>query len=75
MVALPGGCRIGRRPVDLHLAGLAALGADIRLEHGYVVASAPRLRGACVHMAGPRGPTVTGLANVMCAATLRAAKP
>ena len=46
VVPLPGGCNIGVRPVDLHLKGLAALGADIRLEHGYVVASARRLTGA-----------------------------
>ena len=44
IVPLPGGCNIGNRPVDLHLKGLAALGADLRLEHGYVVAAAPRLR-------------------------------
>ncbi len=70
VVALPGGCRIGHRPVDLHLAGLAALGADIRLERGCVVAQASRLRGATVRLAGPHGPTVTGTANVLCAATL-----
>ncbi len=70
VAALPGGCKIGDRPVDLHLAGLAALGAEIRLERGYVVARAKRLRGATVSLLGPRGPTVTGTANVMCAATL-----
>src|SRR5437762_1804364 len=63
-----------RRPVDLHLKGLAALGADVRIEHGYVVARVPdgRLRGAEIHLVGPRGPTVTGTANVMMAATLAA---
>jgi UDP-N-acetylglucosamine 1-carboxyvinyltransferase len=70
VVALPGGCKIGERPIDLHLAGLAALGADLRLERGYVVARAKRLRGATVSLAGPHGPTVTGTANVLCAATL-----
>lgn len=70
VVALPGGCNIGPRPVDLHLRGLAALGADLRLEHGYVVAEARRLVGASVCLAGPRGPTVTGTANVLCAAVL-----
>ncbi len=70
MVSLPGGCNIGTRPVDLHLAGLAALGADIRIERGYVIADARRLRGAEVHLVGPQGPTVTGTANVMSAATL-----
>jgi UDP-N-acetylglucosamine 1-carboxyvinyltransferase len=70
VVSLPGGCAIGDRPVDLHLAGLAALGADIRIEHGYVVARAGRLTGATIHLAGPRGPTVTGTANVLSAAVL-----
>ena len=70
VVSLPGGCQIGARPVDLHLKGLAALGADVRIEQGYVVAQAKRLRGARISLAGPRGPTVTGTANVMAAATL-----
>ena len=70
VVPLPGGCNIGNRPVDLHLKGLAALGADIRLEHGYVIAAARRLRGADIDLFGPSGPTVTGTANVMSAAVL-----
>jgi UDP-N-acetylglucosamine 1-carboxyvinyltransferase len=70
IVSLPGGCRIGDRPVDLHLKGFAALGAEIRFERGYVIAEARRLKGAQVHMSGRRGPTVTGTANVLCAATL-----
>jgi UDP-N-acetylglucosamine 1-carboxyvinyltransferase len=70
VVSLPGGCNIGTRPVDLHLAGLSALGADVRIEHGYVIAQASRLRGAEIHLQGPFGPTVTGTANVMSAATL-----
>ena len=70
VVPLPGGCQIGDRPIDLHLKGLAALGAQIHIERGYVVAQAPRLVGARVHLSGPRGPTVTGTANVMCAAVL-----
>ena len=69
-VSLPGGCAIGDRPVDLHLAGLAALGAEIKVEHGYVVAHAGRLSGAVVQLTGPRGPTVTGTANLLCAAVL-----
>ncbi len=69
-VPLPGGCAIGDRPVDLHLAGLAALGAELKVEHGYVVASAKRLSGKEIQMSGPRGPTVTGTANVLCAAVL-----
>ncbi|REK16575.1 MAG: UDP-N-acetylglucosamine 1-carboxyvinyltransferase [Planctomycetota bacterium] len=70
VVSLPGGCNIGTRPVDLHLEGLAALGAVIRLDRGYVVAEAPRLRGATIDLRGPMGSTVTGTANVMAAACL-----
>jgi UDP-N-acetylglucosamine 1-carboxyvinyltransferase len=70
VVSLPGGCNVGPRPVDLHLAGLAALGADLRIEHGYVIAEAGRLLGTTVSMAGPRGPTVTGTANILSAAVL-----
>ncbi len=70
VVSLPGGCNIGDRPVDLHLKGLAALGAELRLRHGYVVARAERLIGTTIDLAGPRGPTVTGTANVLCAAVL-----
>ena len=74
LVPLPGGCQIGRRPVDLHLKGLAALGAEIRIRDGWVRASAPRLRGATIDLGGPRGPTVTGTANVLSAATLARGK-
>ena len=68
-VSLPGGCAIGARPIDQHLKGLAALGAEIRLEHGYVEASAPRgrLQGAIFTFDGQ---TVTGTENVMMAAAL-----
>lgn len=69
VVSLPGGCNIGTRPVDVHLRGLAALGASVRIEHGYVIAETQRLRGATIDLRGPCGPTVTGTANVMCAAT------
>ncbi|MGD9647541.1 MAG: UDP-N-acetylglucosamine 1-carboxyvinyltransferase [Pirellulales bacterium] len=69
-VALPGGCRIGPRPVDLHLRGLAALGAEIQVVDGLVIARANRLRGARVSLTGPHGSTVTGTANVLCAAVL-----
>ncbi|KDA52891.1 UDP-N-acetylglucosamine 1-carboxyvinyltransferase [Thermoanaerobaculum aquaticum] len=67
-VALPGGCAIGARPIDFHLSALARLGADIRVEHGDVVAEAPRgLFGA--EIAFPRV-TVTGTENLLMAATL-----
>ena len=70
IVALPGGCRIGHRPVDLHLRGLAALGADIRIESGNIVASARQLQGCELDLLGTNGPTVTGTCNVMVAAAL-----
>jgi UDP-N-acetylglucosamine 1-carboxyvinyltransferase len=74
VVSLPGGCNIGTRPVDLHLAGLHALGADLRIERGYVIAEAKQLRGARVDLRGPHGSTVTGTANVLSAATLATGK-
>jgi len=69
-VSLPGGCNIGDRPVDLHLKGLAALGADLRVERGYIVGRVQRLRGAKIYLGGAFGSTVTGTCNVMSAATL-----
>lgn len=69
-VSLPGGCNIGDRPIDLHLKGLKALGADIRIERGYVIATAKRLKGARVFLGGSFGSTVTGTCNVMAAAAL-----
>lgn len=67
-VALPGGCNLGHRPIDLHLHGLRAMGANIRIEHGRIIAEASRLRGARIDLAGSFGPTVTGTCNVMAAA-------
>ncbi|MFM7161642.1 MAG: UDP-N-acetylglucosamine 1-carboxyvinyltransferase [Planctomycetaceae bacterium] len=69
-VSLPGGCNIGDRPVDLHLKGLAALGAELKVERGYIWGHAPRLRGARIYLGGAFGSTVTGTCNVMTAATL-----
>jgi UDP-N-acetylglucosamine 1-carboxyvinyltransferase len=66
-VSLPGGCAIGARPVDQHLKGLEALGAKIRVEHGYVVAEASRLKGAEIVFDLQ---TVTGTENLMMAAAL-----
>lgn len=64
-VSLPGGCAIGARPINLHLKGLAALGAAIDLKHGYVEASAGRLKGADIYLDTV---TVTGTENLMMAA-------
>ncbi|OAB60667.1 UDP-N-acetylglucosamine 1-carboxyvinyltransferase [Leptolyngbya valderiana BDU 20041] len=71
-ISMPGGCAIGPRPIDLHLKGLAALGASISLSNGDVVAKAPAggLKGATVFLGGPFGSTVLGTANIMSAATL-----
>ncbi len=69
-VALPGGCNIGDRPVNLHLQGLKALGADVELVSGDIHLKAKKLRGAEVFLGGPFGSTVLGTANVMMAATL-----
>jgi UDP-N-acetylglucosamine 1-carboxyvinyltransferase len=66
-VSLPGGCAIGARPIDQHLKGLEALGAKIRVEHGYVIAEAGRLRGAEIVFDMP---TVTGTEHLMMAAAL-----
>jgi UDP-N-acetylglucosamine 1-carboxyvinyltransferase len=66
-VSLPGGCAIGARPIDQHLKGLAAMGARIELEHGYVSARARRLRGATIVFDMV---TVTGTENLMMAAAL-----
>jgi UDP-N-acetylglucosamine 1-carboxyvinyltransferase len=69
-VSLPGGCVIGPRPIDLHLKGLARIGAKITIDSGYVKARAPRLTGGEVFLGGRVGPTVLGTANVMMGAVL-----
>jgi UDP-N-acetylglucosamine 1-carboxyvinyltransferase len=66
-VSLPGGCAIGARPINLHLKGLARMGARIDLRHGYVEATADRLQGAEIYFDIP---TVTGTENLMMAAVL-----
>jgi UDP-N-acetylglucosamine 1-carboxyvinyltransferase len=66
-VSLPGGCAIGSRPVDQHLKGMQAMGAEIRIENGYIKAKASRLRGATIVMDIV---TVTGTENIMMAAVL-----
>jgi UDP-N-acetylglucosamine 1-carboxyvinyltransferase len=69
-VSLPGGCVIGARPIDLHIKGVAALGAKIKIEGGYVHAEAKRFVGSDIFLGGRAGPTVLGTANIMMAATL-----
>jgi UDP-N-acetylglucosamine 1-carboxyvinyltransferase len=66
-VSLPGGCAIGSRPVDQHIKGLRAMGADIAVEHGYIVAKAQRLKGTRITTDMI---TVTGTENLLMAATL-----
>ncbi len=66
-VSMPGGCAIGSRPVNLHLAGLAKMGAEVSMEHGYIRAKAKRLKGAQIYCDTP---TVTGTENLMMAASL-----
>jgi UDP-N-acetylglucosamine 1-carboxyvinyltransferase len=66
-VSLPGGCGIGQRPVDQHIKGMAALGADIEIEHGFIVARAKRLKGASIRTDMV---TVTGTENLLMAAVL-----
>lgn len=66
-VSLPGGCAIGARPINLHLMGLEKMGAEIKLEHGYVQLKAKRLKGAKIYLDIS---TVTGTENLMMAAAL-----
>ncbi|AFZ83380.1 UDP-N-acetylglucosamine 1-carboxyvinyltransferase [Candidatus Kinetoplastibacterium blastocrithidii TCC012E] len=67
IVSMPGGCAIGQRPIDQHIKCLSALGADIRVEHGFVIAKAKKLKGTIVR---PDIVTVTGTENIIMAATL-----
>ncbi len=66
-ISLPGGCAIGSRPIDLHLRGFVALGAEVKSNHGYVEASAKQLRGAHIYLDYP---SVGATENIMMAATL-----
>ena len=69
-VALPGGCVIGPRPIDLHLRGLSALGATFSVEQGYILAATSGLRGTTVDLAGSHGSSVLATGNTMMAAAL-----
>jgi len=73
-VSLPGGCVIGVRPVDLHLKGIRALGADISIDAGYVVAKTNKLRGTYIYLGGVYGSSVLATDNVMMAAVLASGK-
>ncbi len=73
-VSLPGGCVIGVRPVDLHLKGMRALGADISIDSGYVIAKTKKLRGAYIYLGGVYGSSVLATDNVMMAAVLASGK-
>jgi UDP-N-acetylglucosamine 1-carboxyvinyltransferase len=71
VVPMPGGCDFGSRPIDLHLRGLAKLGAKFHMEEGNVIGEVKgRLRGTTLYLGGSFGPTVLGTINVMTAATL-----
>ena len=69
-ISLPGGCIIGARPINLHLKGFEALGAKIKIEGGYVDATAKKITGNSMFLGGRAGPTVLGTANIMMAAAL-----
>ena len=69
-VSFPGGCVIGPRPIDLHLKGLRALGAKLKVERGYILADGKNLKGGNVYLGGHFGTSVLATANTMMAATL-----
>jgi UDP-N-acetylglucosamine 1-carboxyvinyltransferase len=73
-VSFPGGCAFGPRPVDLHIRGMEALGAQVKIEHGYIVAEADKLEGREINLRGPHGSSVGATGNVMMAATLAEGK-
>ena len=69
-VSFPGGCVIGPRPIDIHLKGLTALGAEIKVERGYLIADGRNLKGTHIYLGGHFGSSVLATDNVMMAATL-----
>jgi UDP-N-acetylglucosamine 1-carboxyvinyltransferase len=69
-ISFPGGCAIGPRPIDLHITGMKNLGADLRIEHGYIWAQAGELTGKKINLLGNSGPSVGATENVMSAAVL-----
>ncbi len=69
-ISFPGGCAIGPRPIDLHIQGMRSLGADLRIEHGYIWAQSDELIGKKINLLGNNGPSVGATENVMSAAVL-----
>jgi UDP-N-acetylglucosamine 1-carboxyvinyltransferase len=69
-ISLPGGCAIGARPIDLHIKGMEKLGAEIKVDEGYVNAKASGLKGTEIFLEGTKGPSVGASLNVMMAAVL-----
>ncbi|MFA5085197.1 MAG: UDP-N-acetylglucosamine 1-carboxyvinyltransferase [Candidatus Omnitrophota bacterium] len=69
-VSFPGGCVIGPRPIDIHLKGLTALGAEIKVDRGYLIADGRNLKGTHIYLGGHFGSSVLATDNVMMAATL-----
>jgi UDP-N-acetylglucosamine 1-carboxyvinyltransferase len=69
-ISLPGGCAIGARPIDLHIKGMEKLGAEMKVDEGYVNANATKLKGAEIFLEGTKGPSVGATINVMMAAVL-----
>ncbi len=69
-ISFPGGCVIGPRPIDIHIRGMKALGADLVMEHGYIWAQARQLTGKRINLLGNNGPSVLATENVMMAASM-----
>ena len=69
-VSIPGGCAIGPRPIDIHIKGIESLGARVKTEGGYIIATAKKLKGTTTYLGGANGPTVLGTCTVMMAAVL-----
>ncbi len=69
-VSFPGGCVIGPRPIDIHLKGLRALGVNIKVEKGYLIADGRKMRGSHIYLGGHFGSSVLATGNIMMAATL-----
>ncbi|MCP4311877.1 MAG: UDP-N-acetylglucosamine 1-carboxyvinyltransferase, partial [Bacteroidetes bacterium] len=69
-VSIPGGCSIGSRPIDIHVKGIEALGAQVDSKDGYIIATGSKLKGCDIYLGGPYGSTVLGTCNIIMAAVL-----